>query len=50
MPTPCLATHPQNVLYQPAGGSFFLYFTNWTFVLFGLTGIVGTALTAKVGG
>jgi hypothetical protein len=38
---------PQNVLYEPAGGSFFVYFTNWTFCLFGLTGLLGTSLTAK---
>jgi hypothetical protein len=35
-------------VYQPAGGAFFLYFTNWTFVLFGATALLGAALTARV--
>jgi len=38
----------QNVLYGPAGEGFFPYFTNWTFVLFGLTGLLGAALTSRV--
>jgi hypothetical protein len=38
----------QNTVYQPAGGAFFLYFTNWTFVLFGFTALLGAALTARV--
>lgn len=38
----------QNTVYQLAGGAFFLYFTNWTFVLFGCTGLLGTVLTARV--
>jgi hypothetical protein len=48
-PCVCLPSCLQNVLYQPAGGSFFIYFTNWTFVLFGLTAVLGAALTTKVG-
>ncbi|WIA15539.1 hypothetical protein OEZ85_002173 [Tetradesmus obliquus] len=36
-----------NTVYQPAGGAFFLYFTNWTFVLFGCTALLGTVLTAR---
>jgi hypothetical protein len=38
----------QNVIYEPAGGEFFIYFTNWTFVAFGLTGLLGVAVTARV--
>eukprot|EP00775_Hariotina_reticulata_P008858 gene8858-9037_t len=29
-----------NVVYPAAGGRFFIYFTNWTFVMFGLTSLV----------
>lgn len=50
-PKPCvlIPLSLQNVLYEPAGGSFFIYFTNWTFVLFGLTALLGAALTTKAG-
>jgi hypothetical protein len=44
----CVNVCVQNILYTPAGGHFFIYFTNWTFVLFGLTALLGTALTVKV--
>ncbi|KAF6266326.1 hypothetical protein COO60DRAFT_447215 [Scenedesmus sp. NREL 46B-D3] len=36
-----------NTVYQPAGGTFFLYFTNWTFVLFGFTALLGAVLTTR---
>lgn len=38
----------QNVLYGAGGGDFCVYFTNWTFVAFGLTGLLGVAVTARV--
>lgn len=44
----CVTAWVQNILYASAGGHFFIYFTNWTFVLFGLTALLGTVLTVKV--
>lgn len=38
----------QNIVYTPAGGGFFLYFTNWTFMVFGLTALSGSILTTRV--
>lgn len=40
----------QNTAETPSGPIFFIYFTNWTYVGFGLTSLVGTILTATVGG
>lgn len=40
----------QNVLYGAGGADFCIYFTNWTFVAFGLTGLLGVAVSARVSG